>query len=353
LTYDVIQVHQVVSGDFMAKNLLKPLDSFIAKDTAEVNPNDFSAYALNATKWQGKTYGLPDNMSLWAIWYNADLFTKYGVKTPTEWAKEGKWTWDQFLQTAREMTRGQGENKTWGLGSIWGGYSPALGFWGWVYYLPVVWSYGGDMWNKEVTAFALDTKEAVEGLQYFADLILKHQVAPPVDQGPQWDPKPGKVAMGYFGHFHVPLYKEAAWKISMVNVPSGRAGLFSPGGFSMMSMFREAKNEEAAWLWCKWFTLDGQKAFLDAGVYTAPTRKSLANYPGWVKNRQPWEDLQVWAKATETFRTPQAVPGWVKIINDNWAKQYDQVLAGKITLQEAVAAAKKAIDAILKQELGL
>jgi len=58
------------------------------------------------------------------LYYNVDMFTEYGVKTPKEHFLEGTWTWDTFLETMVAMTKdtnGDSKIDTYGLnGDSWG-----------------------------------------------------------------------------------------------------------------------------------------------------------------------------------------------------------------------------------------
>jgi hypothetical protein len=110
-----------------------------------------------------------------------------------------------------------------------------------------------------------------------------------------------------------------------------------------------ATQRDDAWTWSKWFSDAGVRAVLDDGAFTAPPRKSLAQYKGWLASRQPWEDADVWAKATERLRLPLAVPGWDTVVN-TLAKEFDQALLGKVGVADAVQRAKPVIDQALKQE---
>ncbi len=342
--YDALYTHFSIAGEMMAKKLFIPLDQLLAKDKNEVNLADFPASTLAGDKWKGTQYALPFDNAPISFWYNADLFRRYGVRTPTEYVTANTWTWDQFLQTASQTTRGVGDDKTWG----YGGQGRGTGVAGVNFWLPYVWSFGGDLWNEDMTAFALDTKEAMAGLQFFADLIVKHQVAPPVDQGGQWAYGTGKVPTGVFSVSILQLLKTYDWALGMAPNPSGPAGRFHYTGSGSYGIYAGRKHQDEAWLWCRWITTDAVKVWLDLGLWTAPLRKSQAQYQGWLKARQPWETE--WPKVLETIRAPRAaITGWQEIMTV-FSEQYDQALAGKITVQQAVEAAKKPINDILERE---
>ena len=85
---------------FEEKNVLEPLDSYIATDKAAVN----NFYAdVNPTLLanfrqlddiRGHTYFIPIGYNVMSIWYNRKLFSSLGLKEPAP-----GWTWDDF-QTA-------------------------------------------------------------------------------------------------------------------------------------------------------------------------------------------------------------------------------------------------------------
>ena len=96
---------------------------------------------------------------------NKELFQKSGVPLPS-----ANWTWDDFLKAARQITRGDGSMKTWGIGSFVGPASAP-------YYAPIkAWQEGGNMVDKTRTKFTLHQTPAVEQMQWVADLVTRHRV---------------------------------------------------------------------------------------------------------------------------------------------------------------------------------
>ena len=96
------------------------------------------------------------------FFYNKTLFQRAGVPEPTE-----RWTWDDLLDAARKLTRADGSQ--WGI-NVGTGFEGQL--------LTFIWSAGGDYINKERTRTTMDDPGTLEGLQWVADLFLRHRVAP-------------------------------------------------------------------------------------------------------------------------------------------------------------------------------
>jgi multiple sugar transport system substrate-binding protein len=100
------------------------------------------------------------------MYYNADMFTEAGLKTPAELAKDGKWDWAAFENAAKKLT----DEKAGIYGYSDGGWWGLTGFW--------INSGGGSWFNKDKTACALNTPEAAKGIQFLADMFNKSKVAP-------------------------------------------------------------------------------------------------------------------------------------------------------------------------------
>jgi ABC-type glycerol-3-phosphate transport system substrate-binding protein len=331
-------MHWTVVGDIMTRGWMEPLDARIAKDRS-VNMADFPPYVVGAHQWRGKQYGVPFIGNPIVPWFNASLYTRYGATTPAEHVKANRWTLTQWLDTARSTTRGQGDDKTWG----YGGAGRGTGVGGVNYWLPVVWSFGGDLWNKDITAFALDSKEALAGLEYFADIMGKHEVAPPVGQAALWAETTGKIGMGTYSPYTD--FSRYAWQPGMGFNPRGTAAANHLCGSQSYGICKQTKHPDDAWLWVRWLSEDGVKIWMDLADQTAPQRKSHIQYEGWLKSRKPWETF--WPSVLESQRLPRTIPGWTAIFQI-FSAEYDLVLEGKQTAQQAVARAKPQIDNQLK-----
>src|SRR5512139_3088594 len=93
----------------------------------------------------GALWGLPRDVSTFALYLNLDLINEAGAPDPRELAKEGKWDWNAFLDVAQ---------KTRALGSDIYGYGASA--W-WAPYGVWLNASGGGFFNQDRTACALDT----------------------------------------------------------------------------------------------------------------------------------------------------------------------------------------------------
>ena len=176
--------------------------------------------------YEGRIYGHPTNAATDAIWFNKKLFRKYGVPYPS-----GDWTWEQFIEVARKLTvkDAQGRQECFGfLGnrSEW---------------FPLVRQRGGRLYTEDGTRCALNSPEAIRGIQLLQDLIYKYQVMPSPNQESAmaaaggWGTGTitlfggGKGAMAHGGRWWLCLLRDPAYKdleLGVTEFPHGPHKVF-------------------------------------------------------------------------------------------------------------------------------
>ena len=99
------------------------------------------------------------------LYCNAKLFREAGVPLPA-----GKWSFAEFLDKAKALTKGDQ------FGFEFTNWMP-----GWVMFL---WNNGGDVLDPEgaKTKGFLTSGPSVEAVQFLADLVSVHKVAPNLSQ---------------------------------------------------------------------------------------------------------------------------------------------------------------------------
>lgn len=106
---DIFDANVASYFNFASKGLLEPLDSYLAKETA-FDVNSLGESNVNLSKIDGALYGLPYIKSKFLLYYNTDLFDAANIPYPTS-----EWTWDDFRETAKKLTSGEGSEKVWGF----------------------------------------------------------------------------------------------------------------------------------------------------------------------------------------------------------------------------------------------
>ncbi|MEK5478122.1 extracellular solute-binding protein [Paenibacillus sp. FSL R5-0407] len=114
---DVIMMDNNNFEKFTSEGKLMELDTLIDKDKYSTDTIFPGLLEMLKEKGGGKLYGLAPSFYGSVIYYNADLFAKYGVEVPHDGM-----TWQEILETARRFPA-DGDEKTriYGYGEQYGG----------------------------------------------------------------------------------------------------------------------------------------------------------------------------------------------------------------------------------------
>ncbi|MGB9692193.1 MAG: ABC transporter substrate-binding protein [Candidatus Sumerlaeaceae bacterium] len=85
-----------VSSRFIAQEVLEPLEAFLQDELA-----DFHEEYIEAVSYGGHIYAVPWYKACYVALLNLDLFEKFGVEPP----RNGRWTWAEFVQKMRALTK--------------------------------------------------------------------------------------------------------------------------------------------------------------------------------------------------------------------------------------------------------
>ncbi len=357
---DLVWMHYSRFKDYAEQGMLQPLDDVIAKDKS-FNVSDYPAQLFDIFKHKGKQFVIPKDHGGTAVWYNIDMFDAAGVKTPFP-----GWKWSDFLQMAQKLTKdtnGDGQIDQWGTSDIMLGGDPAS-WWhheqGW----DMIKSNGGDTYSEDFKQAYIDKPETVEAIQFMADVMNKYKVAPKSEQlAGLGDPfRIGKVAMWGFGHaaqgFNIRYEKRPIKRYGVEFVPAGKGGTFYGLGATGYAIPTKSKHPKEGWELTK-FALSketGEKVAKqsrwgavrkdqwglrfemqrDAGIYIEEN---------W---QRVWVDSVI--KGVPGVTVGNAlIPAGLWEINTILKTEFDPVYLGKRTAQDAAAAAKPKIQAVLQK----
>jgi len=153
-------------SELLQKGAILSLDPFVEGDEA-FDLSDFYPGTVGLCTREDKLWAIPAGMDMLVLYYNRDLFDAYGVPYP-----ESGWTWDDFLDKAKALR--DPEAGVFGYGVTDQYLDP----------LPFIYQHGGrildDMQNPTRTTF--DDPLTVEAVEWYAGLILDHNVAPTRNQ---------------------------------------------------------------------------------------------------------------------------------------------------------------------------
>ena len=197
-----------------AANLAASTDGFSVDDFyagpmfhLTYNPETGAAGADSGAVW-----GLPRDVSTFALYLNMDLINEAGAPDPRELAANGEWTWDAFLDVAQK-TRALGSDiYGYGASAWWGPYGVWLN------------ASGGGFFTEDRSACALNTEESLAGLDFQRSLYQDYDVATPYGEDPEPTFRAGKVAMFQNGRWATPGVRTVDFEWDVVQLPNGPAG---------------------------------------------------------------------------------------------------------------------------------
>ena len=293
---------------------------------------------------KGEIYALPKDVSAFPVFYNVDMFKAANITPPDE---SNPWDWNDYLEAAKKLTSGEGEDKIFGTGS----YSLES----------AVWSNGAEYVDAEtLTKVEIDSPEFIEALQWVADLNLVHKVAPSPEESQALSDydrfKQGKLAMVGAGTWSLADLWNCDFTWDVMNWPvspkTGKSEIwFGSAGLAVSSQTKnptEACNL-AAYLA---FDRDSQKTAYEMGQ-AIPMLKDMAyneymNFDKAPANKKVLFDiLEKNARLATQSRT----------FNQDWMNEFYSNIAavnkGEMTAKEYCESVKPRVQELLDESIEL
>jgi multiple sugar transport system substrate-binding protein len=314
---DVFLVNYRFYGQFAARDALEPLQERV-DESEQFEPEDFFPQAMEAFRWEGELMCLPQNVSSLVVYYNRDLFERFGVPEP----KAG-WSWQEFIVRAVNLTRdAQGQPVAAGdpeLGAvrpaIFGlGVEPTV-----IRLAPLVWSNGGDLFDDTdaPTRFALERPAAHVALQEFLKLRKDYGVIPSDQDVEAEDDESrfqnGRLAMLLSSRRSTPTFRtieDFDWDVAPLPVFERPAGILHSDAYCM-SRASEAKDE--AWRFIEFANSpEGQRVVARTGR-TVPSLQSVARSDAFLDPAAKPANSRVFLDGIPTIRRVPSISTWPEI----------------------------------------
>ena len=161
---DVFWIPGTDVADFATRGLLYDMRG-LAYATAGYSDTDFYAGPMfhlafdpDTSSSGGVLWGLPRDVSTFALYLNLDLIFESGADDPRELEAAGEWDWDAFLEVSEAVAALGSDVQGYGGSAWWGPYG--------------VWmnAAGGGFFNEDRTACNLDSAESLAGLTFAQQL---------------------------------------------------------------------------------------------------------------------------------------------------------------------------------------
>jgi multiple sugar transport system substrate-binding protein len=231
---------------------------------------------------KGVLYGYPWGKTSSVMYYNVDLFRTAGLQLPYDLWRADAWTWEAYFDAAQRLTKRGADAAS----SVIGGHQFERKLW--------MWTAGGEEYDHPLhpKRCLYDSPEAIEGIQFFVDLLHKHRVAYTRDEtGMSTDDAfiNGRIAITWGYQTRGPIFRKEIternrFKWDVVPFPKRKVYAGDRAGRHPVALSTQSRLPDAAWTWIKW--INGPEGHRirsqDAGV-NSPRRPyfrlAVANLP--------------------------------------------------------------------------
>jgi multiple sugar transport system substrate-binding protein len=327
---DVFWIPGADINTFASKDVLLNLAPYAAED-ADFSVDDFYAGPMEQLTTDPATgqsdpanylWGLPRDVSAFALYLNNDLIAESGAADPRDLAAAGEWDWAAFSEVAEQVAALDPEISGYGQSSWWG----PVGWW--------VNSAGGGFFNDARDACGLDTAESIEGVTAFRDFYASG-AGFTYGEDPEPVFKAGQIGMFQNGRWATPGIREVDFSWDVVKLPDGPGGPSNWLFWGAYVVNANTENPEAAWTLVRALTsaeIQSQVAELGANIPSRVSQEALDAFLTF----SPPDNNQAFLDGLSENPDTEA-PLW----NGDWPSYRDEmdtrvnaVVTGDLTIEE-------------------
>ncbi len=261
------------------------------------------------------------------LYWRTDRAKEYGAKPPRD-----DWSWDDFLAFTKAMTRP--DKNQYGFGMR------GQGTWAVLYATEFMYGNGAQVLKDGKVV--VNSKEAVEGLDWYLDLMRKHKVTPPSVPTDGWR----QIVEGFGrGITNTYLHNSGSAEeqkgfvgpdhFSTVPLPMGPTRKRASFYFSeTLTMFKGGKNRDGAWKFCTWLMDDEPNMMYCKTLGLLPARKTLAERPEFAKD--PALGGFVKSFPFSIVSPYLAHAGWGGKLDSEGVPLFQQAMVGKLSAKDCL-----------------
>ncbi|MFE2034031.1 extracellular solute-binding protein [Streptomyces scopuliridis] len=305
---DVIRSEVAWTPEFADLGYLAPLDG----TPALKNEKDFLAQAAASTKYDDKTYAVPQVIDSMGIFYNKKIFKDAGVEVPTTVAELKSVSKKIKDKTGKTGLYLRGDDAYWFLSFLYGE--------------------GGNLVDATSKTVTVDDPAGVKAMTVVKDLV--DSGAAKTDATDGWENmqsafKDGDVAMIINGPWAVAdTYGGAQFKdkanLGIAPVPAGSVAQGAPQGGHNLAVYAGSKNLDASYAFTEYMTSAASQAKVAEELSLLPTRTSVYSQPGVADNEIVGFFKPVVDKAVERPWIPETGSLFAPLVTE-----YTKVLTGQ------------------------
>lgn len=284
-----------------------PLDSYIARDKAEVDQKDILPVLWSTFRVGGEQVAMPSGFTATVTYYNKDMFATAGLFPPQD-----GWIWEGMVESARKLTidrTGDGRPDQWGILLTHGG-DP----WPQLYY-------GGQLWSEDGRTARFANPARIWAMR--ARWELEFGVKAHADAQ-------ARTALGLQPMFlggHVAMYAGGSWALEPVRqvnfdwdivpfptkVVDGKAYRGTGLWTEEFWVSRTTRHPDEAWQFVKWVTGKPILTWAAREGHIVPGRESVGYSDAFLHSRAKPGNIKAFLESA-TFAVPFGLhPAWSQI----------------------------------------
>ncbi len=328
---DLLLLDQIWVPQYAAAKFVMPIDDRLANSS--IKADDYFPGAWGAGSYQGKTYGIPFDVGVWALlYYNKTMFKEAGLdpEAPPK-------TWDEFLTIGKQLTK-DGKYGT----AIWVGAGDAVQ----CMVDAFTFSLGGKIVDDSGKKAQLNSDAGIKALEFWKAC---GEISPPGTVGRTEEDSfklftSGQVAMFFYGEWGQDTINSRApdMDYGMALLPASATGqsIGTFGGFNI-GINEKSGNKDLAWKFIEYAT--SKDVNKDITMLTPAHKEAAKEY---LKQRRKFDDVIYQQLTTASYRP--SVPNYPEIAEvQRIATQ--KALLGEASVKDALDEAAKDIDALLNK----
>ncbi|MDQ0716777.1 multiple sugar transport system substrate-binding protein [Streptomyces luteogriseus] len=292
----------------------------------QATPASFKSSAFfpgqwDTTKYKDTSYGVPFTADTSVIYYRTDITKKAGIKG----APAGDW--DGYLKDLKAIQATAGKQNP----KLRNATQLQVGFNSWLFWLPMVWQRGGDIYDAESKKFTFDSPAVTKALEYYSGMF-KDKLSPNDKTDARVNIQNGLIGTVQQGastggdlHKNAPEL-DSKWQTMPLPKGTQSAGL---AGGSDLAVFKDAKNSDAAWKFVR---------FLTEPKNLAAYGEASGNLPAAVRSWSQGElsqntKMAAFETQLKVTKAPPAITTWQQIA-DAIDSELEKLAYGKATVDQ-------------------
>jgi multiple sugar transport system substrate-binding protein len=337
---DVITGDTIWTAEFAANGWLAD----VSERFPDSERSRFVDGAIRSLTYEGKVYGVPHTLDAGMLYYRKDLLEKSGFS-------EAPTTWEELKEMARKVVQDQGMR----YGFVFqgadyeGGVCNGLEF---------IWTHGGEVLDpNDASKVIIDSPESVDALTTERSMVSDGVAPQGVANYTESETDTTFVLHGdavfcrnwpymyTLGTDPKSKVKPEQMGVSALPVGDGQRQSASCLGGDVMLINASSESKEEAWEFVQYFNSEENQKTWALEMGDLPTRKAL------FEDREVLEALPMIAQAKEALLNvrPRPVSGHYSEMSGAMALQFNDVLRGAISPEEAIETLQSDLQQIIEE----